>query len=113
MIYQKFEDALDDAGISWIKEYRLFAEHVGPGKGLRQRLKDAGFRDFRYDYKIGTLLIEVQGYGHSHSGKGQQRDWQKNNDAVKLGYRLLYFPAQMVKTRPDIVIEDILECQNL
>ena len=32
------------------REYRFAARHVGQGPGVRQRLKDAGLRDWRFDF---------------------------------------------------------------
>ncbi len=92
------------------KEVRIFAEMVGLGPGLRERLKSRGFSDFRYDYKVDDLLIEIQGHGFSHRGSGQQRDWKKCNDAAMLGYRVLYFPADLARKRPDIILETVEEC---
>lgn len=107
-MYEDFEKLLEPLNAK--KEVRVFADHVGAGKGLRQRLKESGFKDYRFDYQVQDILIEIQGYGFSHQGKGQQRDWQKNNDAVKLGYRVLYFPADMAKKTPHVIIDEIREC---
>ena len=109
MKYEKFEELLGEAA-KFQSEYRLFARLVGMGPGIRARLKEMNYKDFRYDYLVGDdLLVEIQGSGYSHSGKGQIRDMRKNNDALKQGYRVAVFPASLVKSRPDIVVEDILE----
>ena len=81
------EDALaaqlDDAGIAYEREYRAI-----PGRRLR------------WDFRIGGLLVEVQGgtwqrMGHS-TGKGIQRDCEKVNTATLHHWRVLLFTTDMV-----------------
>lgn len=109
---QTLGQLIRESGLNCIPEYELFALEVGPGKGLRQRLKDAGWKNYRYDFALPDhrLLIEAQGSGYSHSHRhNQQRDYRKNNDALKLGWRVMYFPANMISRYPQVVLDDILE----
>lgn len=111
--YQDLEEKMMESKLDFQPEYRLFASVVGDGPGVRNRLKESGLSDFRYDYWVKPdLLVEIQGYGFSHQGRGQQRDYKKCNDAVKYGYRVIYFPAELAKKRPDLVTEEIIECLN-
>lgn len=92
------------ANLSPVREYRLFAEAVGMGKGLRQRLDAAGMRDFRFDFcfKEEKLLIEVDGgiySGGRHTrGAGFEDDCTKINQAVLMGYRVLRFGPTAIKS---------------
>lgn len=92
------------AGLAPVREYRLFAELVGTGDGLRQRLKDAGMRDFRFDFAFldHKLLIEVDGATYSGgrhvTGAGYEADCTKLNQAVLCGWRVLKFTSASVKS---------------
>lgn len=111
MRYTDFETLLDLEGLEWRPEFRLFAEHVGTGPGLRSRLEEAGLKDFRFDYVFPnhSILVEIQGSGFSHQHRlNQQRDWKKCNDAVKLGWYVMYFPAARVTKHPESVVDEIL-----
>lgn len=57
-------------------------------------------RKWRWDFVVGDLAIEVQGGtwiqgGHSR-GQGQERDCEKQNAAVKAGFRPLSYTTEMV-----------------
>lgn len=59
-------------------------------------------RRYRWDFKIGEYLIEIQGgtwsrkrTGHS-TGAGIRRDAEKANAAVLAGYKVLFFTSDMV-----------------
>lgn len=84
----KLEDELayqlDVSGIAYEREYKAI-----PG------------RRYRYDFKIGNLLIEVQGgvyqYKPSHaSAAGIRRDCEKVDLAVANGYKILLFTSDMI-----------------
>ena len=83
-----FAFQLDSAGLTgYIREYQAI-----PG------------RKFRFDFAFirENLLIELNGGtftrgGHS-TGTGIHRDYEKSNLAVKYGYKLLTFDADMVKS---------------
>ena len=68
-------------------------------------------RKWRWDFVVGDLAIEIQGGtwargGHSR-GLGQIRDCQKQNAAVRAGYRPLAFTTDMVTSGE--AINDLLE----
>ena len=90
------------AGLVPTREYRLFAELVGTGDGLRQRLKDAGMRDFRFDFAFldHKLLIEVDGATYSGgrhvTGTGYEADCTKLNQAILCGFRVLKFTSTSI-----------------
>lgn len=111
--YADFETLLETEGLEFEAECRLFAHAVGgPGLGIRERLEAEGFSDFRFDYVLHEhkIAIEVQGSGHSHGHrKNQQRDWKKCNDAARLGWTTIYFPAARVSKHPHVVVDEISE----
>lgn len=59
-------------------------------------------RRYRWDFKVGDYLVEIQGgtwsrkrTGHS-TGAGIRRDAEKANAAVLAGYKVLFFTSDMV-----------------
>ena len=66
-------------------------------------------RKFRADFKVGNILIEVDGgtrqMGRHSRHKGIEADCQKINLATRLGFRLFRYTTEMVR-RGD-AIEDI------
>ena len=46
-------------GREWDAEVRFAAEHVGMGKGLRDRLKAHGLRDWRADFTCQSIMLMV------------------------------------------------------
>lgn len=88
-----------------VPEYRFAALEVGgTGKGLRQRLQDAGLKDWRIDIAhIGKkLAIEVEGgiwNGGRHTrGAGFDEDCRKYNVLQLLGWRVLRFTGTSIKS---------------
>lgn len=68
-------------------------------------------RKWRFDFAIPDikLAIEVDGFGRHTSMKGFCADLVKMNNAVKLGWSILRYPASLVKEAPQYVVDDILE----
>lgn len=104
---------LDDEGIEYQREYRFAAEHVGMGNGIRQRLQDAGLKDWRADFRIVgvPLLVEVEGITHygrnrngtmklgrHQTGAGISEDLLKYDAAMRLGYTVYRCSQHMVKS---------------
>jgi hypothetical protein len=89
----------------WVRQYRLAAEQVGFGPGLRDRLKAAGLRDFRFDFAFPRwkVAIEIDGFGrHGQAGRHQQPQGyadgaEKRNQATVLGWQVLVFTSRQVK----------------
>ena len=108
MTVSRLEEILDlhmrAANLSPVREYRLFAEMVGTGKGMRQRLIDAGLRDFRFDFAFldDKLLVEVEGGtwsgGRHTTGAGFEADCTKYNQALLCGWRVLRFTGTAIKS---------------
>ena len=80
-----------------VTEYRFAAEMVGIGKGLRQRLSDAGLKDWRFDVAIidHKIAIELEGgvftRGRHSRGMGMVGDINKYNAATVNGWSLVRF----------------------
>lgn len=69
-------------------------------------------RRWRWDFRIGNVLVDIQGGtfirgGHSR-GVGQDKDYEKWNDAVRMGYRPLLFGTLAMKD-PDEVVTLVAE----
>lgn len=84
--------------IEEILAFQLQAE----GIPFEREYKAIPGRKFRWDFRNGNVLIEVQGgtwgrkrSGHS-TGAGIWRDCEKNNLAVLHGFRPLLFTSDMV-----------------
>jgi hypothetical protein len=91
----------------YVENYRFVAESLGAGKGLRERLEDAGLNDFQTDFAYPDLKIgiEVNGgqfvkSGHS-SPSGLARDAKKINQAIFLNWRIFVLPTSLVT--PDYI----------
>lgn len=88
----------------YITQYRLFAELVGDGKGLRARLSDKGFKDYRYDFAWidKRIAVEINGSiwqkGGHNTGEGLIRDYDKLNQAQLQGWQVYVFTTQQVKS---------------
>lgn len=106
---KKLEDAfardLNLYGIPHRREVRLFAEHVGAGKGLRKRLDDQGLADYRFDFVFDELrlCVEVQGgiwreKGAHNTGTAITRDCRKSFAAKRIGWNVLPITDKMIKS---------------
>lgn len=91
-------------GLEWEAEYRFAAEHVGHGKGLRERLKAAGLQDWRFDFwcQSARLAVEVEGgawTGGRHTrGKGFHDDLRKYGAAMRMGITVYRCDYALIKS---------------
>lgn len=100
---QKLDEQLMDAGLpKACHEYRWAAHLVGLGRGVRQRLAEAGLQDWRFDFAWPDLLLaaEVEGgvwtQGRHTRGGGYEGDCEKYNSAQERGWTVLRFTTGMV-----------------
>lgn len=99
-----FESQLKALKVSgFVTQYRLFAEMVGTGKGLRKRLKESGFKDYRFDFAwpMSKVAVEINGSiwrkGGHNTGSGLIRDYDKLNTAQMQGWNVFIFTTEQVK----------------
>ena len=99
--------------IPFEREIRFAYEAIGsPKKGIRNELKEAGLKDWRFDFFIRDidLAIEVEGitsYGKNKNGtmrlgrhqtaKGMEQDLLKYSEAMKLGWKVYRCSPSMIK----------------
>ncbi len=83
--------------IEYKDEYRFSRETVGNEKGVRQRLKDAGLKDWKFDLAIPSkkIAVEYEGLMSNKSRHttptGYTGDLRKYNAATKLGWKVLRY----------------------
>ena len=95
-------------------EYRFVAESLGPGRGLRARLADAGLRDWRFDFAwpAERLAVKVEGgvghavvrsatgkqiTGHHVHAQGYEDDCRKYAIALLFGWRVLRVTPKQIR----------------
>ena len=74
------------------------------------------FNDYRSDFALKDypLLVEFDGAGKSHeSAASVQKDRQKNNQNLKLGYISLRFSVSELKSSFDFVADEIRETMRI
>lgn len=85
-----------------VAEYRFVAEMIGGGRGLKQRLQNAGLQDWRFDFAYPDLKLAIECEGGTwangrHSrGAGYEGDCRKYNAAILHGWRVLRFTSGMI-----------------
>jgi hypothetical protein len=80
---------------AWIDE---FGAALGP---LERQFRHNHRRRWRWDFRIGNVLIDIQGgtfiRGAHSRGVGQDKDFEKWNDAIRHGFRPLLFGTLAMK----------------
>lgn len=66
-----------------------------PGWDLVREYRFHGERQWRFDFAFPSqkLGVEVDGRGRHQTVKGVSDDCEKHNEAIRLGWRVLRFPA--------------------
>ena len=94
-------------------EYRFAAVHVGLGNGVREKLKRAGLKDWRFDVAFPDLktAVALEGgtfvKGRHVRGRGYSGDCAKYNAAQELGWVILRFTTDMLDERGAQCIEQV------
>lgn len=84
------------------REYRFAAAHVGPGRGVKKRLQEAGLKNWRFDFAWPDkkFAVEVEGgihvNGRHNRGKGFEDDCIKYHHAMRLGWTVYRCTGKLV-----------------
>ena len=115
LYYWKMLTPLAFNGSEMIPEYRFGAFACGgPGRGLKERLKEAGLHDWRFDYAfpLYKIFVEVEGgvfSGGRHTrGAGYSSDLDKYNTAASLGWLGFRFTPDMLTNNPQRCIQQVV-----
>ena len=103
------------AGITCEREYKFARDAIGnPQQKIREKLKYAGLKDWRFDFAIPRekIAIEIEGGiftgGRHVRGVGFEKDCEKYNCALLLGWRVLRFSSNHVKSGRALELTDRL-----
>lgn len=107
-------------------DYAFAAAHVGHGKGVRQRLKQARMKNWRADFAWPDqrILVEIEGgqwkiirrkdgttaYGGRHNTpEGYRGDCLKYNAAATIGYVVFRYTGEMLEEDTPFVLEQVAQ----
>ncbi len=85
------------------REYRFAVHHVGSQPGIRERLRKAGLKDWRFDFAwpARKLAVEVEGGAHvggRHTrGVGFEEDCLKYHRAMELGWTVYRCEGKLIR----------------
>jgi very-short-patch-repair endonuclease len=97
---------------AWAAEApRQFGEAVGWSYTPVREHKFHPTRRWRFDFAWPSikLAVEIDGRGRHHTVAGFRADCEKINEAIKLGWRVLRFPATDKKDAP-LWVDTVVEC---
>lgn len=98
------------------REYPFAGMHVGIGPGIRERLSQAGLKNWRFDFAWPSMrfAVEVEGgafkrVGGHTSGVGFTEDILKYHHAMRLGWTIYRCDANLIKNGSAVeLIEQLL-----
>jgi len=102
------------------REYRFAAIATGgTGAGVRQRVKGAGLKDWRFDFAWPDLMIaaEVEGgawVGGRHTrGEGFLADLRKYEAAQRMGWTIYRTAGELIKSGNAVTtIKHLIKCSR-
>lgn len=86
------------------REYRFAAQHVGLGRGVKERIQEAGLKDWRFDFAWPEFkfAVEVEGgiyiNGRHNRGDGYAADLKKYHHAMALGWSVYRCGSHLVRS---------------
>lgn len=86
------------------EQYRFAADIVGFGKGIRQRLSQAGLKDWRFDFAWPGIMfaVEVEGItpqgGRHQNIKGFRQDLEKYHHAMVNGWTIYRTGRELIRS---------------
>lgn len=86
------------------REFHFAAMHVGTGRGIRNRLRAAGLKDWRFDFAWPDLMLAVEVEGVTPEGGGHQKiagflgDIEKYHHAQRLGWTIYRTSGPLIKS---------------
>jgi very-short-patch-repair endonuclease len=99
-----------------VEQYRWAAAEVGLGPGIRERLREAGLRDWRLDFAWPAphkVAVELQGgtwtQGRHVRGAGYREDCERLNALQAHGWTVFYVTSGMLRDDAAGIVEMIRE----
>lgn len=114
VLEEAFAFQLQAKGLTAQMEYPFAREIVGNGKGIRDRLKQAGLQDWKFDFAFPEVMlaVEIEGGGWSggrHTrGKGFAQDMKKYHHAMDAGWNVYRCNASLINSKQAIELVEKL-----
>lgn len=103
---------LDAMGHDYVREYKFAREQLDTNEKIRDGLAKRNLKDWRFDFafKHERIAVEVEGGtwsgGRHTTGKGFEDDCEKYNRAALMGWTLLRFTGNHIKTGHALTLID-------